>query len=162
MLEVLAKPVDKKEQYEVERNKPMPSKHHSLIQGNLNAMLYINCKDYRVLPELSVIINGNTKVPDIAIYRKEEFDLTHEEIKVKQVPLATIEILSPTQNITELLEKSKDYFDAGVKSYWLIVPPLKMAFVFHQTGSYTASFEKNDILKDKILNVEFSLSEIFV
>lgn len=150
------------EQYQLERGKPISSKHHSFIQTVLASQFLFKYKDYLPMSELSVIIKDKTKVPDIAIYRRNELDLTKEEIKTQQIPIGVIEILSPKQNITELLEKSKDYFDAGVKSYWLIVPPLKNIFVFHQAGNYTASFEKNDILKDDVLNVEFSLSEIFV
>lgn len=162
MVEVLAKPVDNKEQYEIERGKPMPSKHHSFIQTVLASQFLFKYRNYLPMSELSIVINDKAKVPDIAIYKKEEFNLTNEEIKVQQIPLGVIEILSPTQNITELLEKSKEYFEAGVKSYWLIVPPLKNVFIFHKPNNYTASFEKNDTLKDEVLDVEFSLSEIFV
>ena len=150
------------ERYELERGKSLPSKHHSFIQTVLASQFLFKYKEYLPMSELSVLIKDKTKVPDIAIYRRNEFDLAKEEIKTQQIPLGVIEILSPKHNITELLEKPKDYFEAGVKSYWLVVPPLKNIFIFHQVGHYTASFEKNDTLKDDVLNVELSLSEIFV
>ena len=54
--------------YELERDKPMPSKIMPSF-GNLHFMIRSAYgKRYRILPELSIVISSKEKVPDIAIY----------------------------------------------------------------------------------------------
>ena len=38
------------------------------------------------------------------------------------MPLLAIEILSPTQNMNELFDKSKVYLQAGIQSVWIVQP----------------------------------------
>lgn len=150
-----------KSDYELERGKPMPSKHHSIIQGAIQGNLFVQYnKQYWILPELSILFNNIQKVPDLAIYSRENFANEQEEIKTTQIPLCAIEILSPTQNINELIDKSLIYFEHGVKSYWLVVPALKTVFVFYSEENY-AAFLKDDVLKDKVLGIELDLKKIF-
>jgi Uma2 family endonuclease len=52
------------------------------------------------------------------------------------MPLGVVEIMSPTQTITELIVKSHAFFDAGVQSYWLVIPSLKTIYVFSDKGEY--------------------------
>ena len=68
------------------------------------------------MTEISIILNDAEKVPDLAIYDTKTFDTSEEEVKTTQIPLGVIEILSPSQSAHELLEKSKLYFKAGIKS----------------------------------------------
>jgi len=99
-------------------------------------------------------------LPDLAIYEKATFETEEEEIKTIQIPLAVVEILSPTQNINELVEKSKVYFENGVQSYWLVVPVLKSVFIYHEYGNFI-DFQHQEILKDEILGIELDLKLIF-
>lgn len=151
-------------QYEIERGKPMPSKNHGFLQfkiGNLIDRKYID--QFQFLSELSLIINDvNEKIPDLAIYRTEDFDwdFDNDETKVQQMPLCVVEITSPSQAITELIIKSRTYFDAGVKSYWLVIPDLKSVYVFSDKGEYEV-FAKKDILKDTVLDIELDLGQLF-
>jgi len=147
--------------YEIERGKPMPSKFHAITQSNLNFLIRAAYgKQYRVLTEISIVINGAEKVPDLAIYDKATFDTSEEEIRTIQIPLGVIEILSPSQSAHELLEKSKLYFQAGIKTYWLIFPELRAIFVFDKPDDYEA-FVKEERLNDKLLGIELDLKEVF-
>jgi hypothetical protein len=122
--------------YEVERGKPVPSRKHSLIQTKIIIAIAQLYPKYWALSEISVSLSGSEKVPDLAIYEKANFETEEEEIRTTQIPLTVIEILSPTQNINELVEKSKIYFENGVKSYWLVVPVLKSVFVDYEYGTF--------------------------
>lgn len=146
--------------YEIERGKPMPSKRHSIIQGKIGGEFYANFTKYWASPELSLDLGGKEKVPDLAIYEKATFEMEEEEIRTVQIPLTVIEILSPTQNINELVEKSKVYFENGVKSYWLVVPVLKSVFVYYEYGSFV-DFQHNEVLKDDVLEIELDLGKVF-
>ena len=75
-------------------------------------------------------------------------------------PLCAIEILSPTQSLSELLEKSEHYFLKGTKSYWLVIPEFENIYVYEQPFNYTI-FRKTEILKDNNLNIELDSSKIF-
>ena len=147
--------------YELQRGKPMPSKLHSIIQNNLGFILNLNYRNkYQFLSELSIEIDGWSSVPDIAIYPKMEIDYLHDEIHVTEVPLCTIEILSPTQSLNDLTSKVEKYFQAGVKSCWLVIPGFKNIYVFTTPDSYKI-FTSDQMLEDEQLNISFSLAEVF-
>ena len=145
--------------YETERDKPMPSKHHAIIQGNIHFLLrLLYGEKFRVLPEVSLDLPVKDRIPDLAIYPM--MDYGEEEIKMTELPLCAVEILSPTQTHADLNEKRKQYFAAGVKSYWLVFPDLKSVYVFRNPEDYDV-FTRQDILKDKVLDVEIDLKEVF-
>ena len=147
--------------YELERGKPMPGTVHAFIQGNLIFSLKSRYqKEYHILPELSLDISDQPTVPDIAVYAKFAIDLLQDVIKRKDPPLLTIEILSPTQSLDTLVEKTLQYFGMGVKSCWVVLPSLRAVAVYHQPHQYTF-FSEADTLKDKNLNLTLPLAEIF-
>jgi len=150
-----------KSDYELERDKPMPSKNHSIVQGNLHFLIRSAYgKRYRVLPEVSIVISSKEKVPDIAIYSTLEFTPGEDETRLENAPLGVIEILSPSQSLTELIAKSAAYFEAGVLSYWLVLPDLRSIYVFSAPGEYQV-FTREDRLEDPRLEVELELGEVF-
>ena len=150
-----------KSEYELERDKPMPSKNHAIVQGNLHFMIRSAYgKRYRILPEVSIVISSKEKVPDIAIYPSMEFTPGEDETRLETAPLGVIEILPPSQSLTELITKSAAYFEGGVLSYWLVLPDLRSIYVFSAPGEYE-SFNKEDKLEDPRLEIELELKDIF-
>lgn len=148
-------------QYELERNKPMPSKLHSIIQSNLIGLFFVHYNDiYRVYSELSISLEGWDSVPDIAIYPKEEEDFREDLIQLTKVPLGVIEILSPTQNMQELISKAEKYFQHGVLSCWLVFPLLKNIYVFESREAYQI-FKHEEELTDNRLNIKLPLERVF-
>ena len=146
--------------YEIERGKPMPSKNHAFVQGNLYFHLRSMFEQFQVLPEISLKLGSSEKVPDLAIFKNIEFTYNEDEIRVSQIPLAVVEILSPTQNLTELLVKAHAYFDNGVQSYWLVLPALRSIYVF-SSPTESEVYTHKDILKDELLGIELELKKIF-
>jgi Uma2 family endonuclease len=75
-------------------------------------------------------------------------------------PITTMEILSPTQAVKDLIEKVRDvYFPAGVKSAWIIIPPFKSVYVMYPnapTENFTAG-----LIKDHATGVEIRLEDLF-
>ncbi len=148
--------------YELERGKPLPSTVHSLIQGNSIFALKSNYgKIYHVLPELSLDTPDHKPlVPDIAIYPKFDIDRQHDVLRREDAPLATLEILSPKQSLSDLIEKTQRYFQLGVTSCWIIIPGMDAIAVSHQPGQYTF-FSGTETLQDDKLNIQIPLSEVF-
>ena len=92
--------------YELERGKPMPSKNHGLVQGNMTIALGIKYrKEYSFLTELTLEFGEKNYVPDICIYPKQTYDGRNDEIRVTAPPLTAIEILSPKQGSEEIMKK---------------------------------------------------------
>lgn len=154
----------KKSQYELERGKPTPTKNHSIIQSRIGKFVSENYENrFEILPELTLLINEKSITPDLIFYNFDniliDFD-DEDEISVSQIPLGVVEIMSPTQTITELIVKSHAFFDAGVKSYWLVIPSLKTIYVFSDKGEYEV-YAKTDKLIDNQLNIEMDLGKLF-
>jgi Uma2 family endonuclease len=147
--------------YEIERGKPMPSRNHAYIQSKIIKLLDRKyAGSFEGISELSLIIEGTERVPDVLIYQDFEFRPGNDEVKVKEMPLAVVEILSPTQQLADLIAKSYLYFEAGVKSYWLVLPDLMTIYVFSAPNEYEA-YVKKGMLIDTKLNIELDLESVF-
>lgn len=147
--------------YEIERQKPTPDKLHAFLQGGLLSLIkYKYRKTYDVLPELNILFNGEKKIPDLSIYKKNTLDFTKNETSVSEIPVGAIEILSGQQAIGQLTEKLELYLSAGVQSYWLVVPELRSIYVYHNAYE-NQIYGRKDILKDEILGIELDLKEVF-
>ncbi|MBC7571133.1 MAG: Uma2 family endonuclease [Spirosoma sp.] len=146
--------------YERERGKPMPSFNHSKLQARLSQQLLNQYEDrYDVLSELSLEAPNPSYVPDLCLFPVEPSNWREDEVKVSEVPLTVIEIISPSQTDTELTEKSKAYFAAGVKSYWLVQPVLRTIFVLLPTGDELVFH--NNVLTDPTNGVSIDLRKVF-
>ncbi len=147
--------------YEIERDKPMPSKNHALLQDNISFALNLSYRSaYSILPEIALGTPGKGSVPDLAVYPKLNLDVRHDVTRLSEPPLVAIEILSPEQNIQDLIEKTDRYFAFGVKSCWIVLPSLKTIIVY--SGPDTFEYVKaNAILKDPNTSFELDLSKVF-
>ncbi len=149
-------------QYEIERNKPMTSKNHSIVQGNLITALNIRYrKTHSFFSELDIVMPEKPNcVPDIAIYPKLKIDFLDDVIGMTDMPLTAIEIVSSSQSDYEIVRKINRYFQAGVKSCWLVNPPLQAISVYSEIGKYTF-FNTDMMLTDPVTGIELPLAEVF-
>jgi Uma2 family endonuclease len=153
--------VEAQNSYELERNKPMPSKNHGKIQSKIIFGLMMKYQnDYSIISELGLDLNDWLCTPDISLYLPEPLDVMNDEIKMKEPPLGVIEILSPTQTLNDLTDKAIQYFEHGVKSCWLVLPTLKTIYVFSGPQQYEA-FVQDEVVIDRTLNIELPLKEVF-
>ena len=148
--------------YEIERNKPMPSKNHSIVQGNLLIALGIRYrKAHSFFSELDIVMPQKPNcVPDIAIYPKLKIDFLDDVIGMTDMPITAIEIVSSSQSDYEIVRKINRYFQAGVKSCWLVNPPLQAISVYSEIGKYTF-FNTDMTLSDPVTGIELPLNEVF-
>ncbi len=159
--EVATIATETKSAYEIERNKPMPSKNHAIVQTNLVVQLAIKYpKKFRALSEISIVVEDKERVPDIGIFKKLVYTPGNDDIRVSETPIGVIEILSPTQALGDLVTKSVKYFDAGIQSYWLVLPDLKTIFVFDQPEEYEVYSKKQQLI-DKVLDIKLELVDVF-
>ncbi len=83
-----------------------------------------------------------------------------DKIAFAEMPLTTIEIVSPTQSNDEILAKFERYFFAGVQSCWLVIPSFQPISVYSSINKFKF-FTTEMILADPKTNIELRLSDVF-
>ena len=97
--------------YELEHGKPVSSLSYSIVQANTVFELKPRHREqFRFISEVNIEIAGRAMVPDIGIFPKMVADMANDSIVIQQMPLTTIEILSPLQALSELMGKANAYF----------------------------------------------------
>ena len=62
--------------------------------------------------------------------------------------------------MAELVTKSHLYFDAGISSYWLVLPVLESIYVYSSKGERKV-YTYSDTLIDTKLDIELDLMKAF-
>ena len=148
-------------QYELERNKPMPSLNHAKVQYRLAKYLGLAYDaEFDILPELTINFPVKAAVPDIAIYPKIADDWHADIIRRTELPLLAIEILSPKQVFDDILDNIHQiYFPAGLKSAWVVLPSAQSIMIFRpNTKPQTYA---SGIMRDEASGFELDLDKIF-
>jgi Uma2 family endonuclease len=151
----------------------MSSKNPSLAVGRLAGLLF-NDGRFTVMPELSLDMNlidlapyglkaKDELVPDICLYSKEDnIDFSDlDELKVTQIPLLAIEVLSPRQGINEIIAKFHAYFALGIKSCWLVIPVTKSITIYSQPNQPKTFDINDDELVDEVTDIRLPTQKIF-
>jgi Uma2 family endonuclease len=117
-----------------------------------------------VLSELTLAI-GNGLTPDISVYPKDEIkpNFWEDISRFEKPPLLAIEIISPSQNIQDLLSKAKILVQSGAKSVWTVEPFSYSIWVTNEKGTklfHNTTIEIEGVTVDfqKIFGADISLS----
>jgi Uma2 family endonuclease len=108
--------------------KPMPQGEHSVLQGELCEVINTAAKSQKIaraFPELRCVFGGNAIVPDVAVFRWERIPRTASGRVANRFELHpdwAIEIRSPDQSTTKLLEKLLKCTQAGSELGWMLDP----------------------------------------
>ena len=146
--------------YEIERGKPIPNIIHGTLQSKINRLLGNSYDSKFIFPNELALATTPPTTPDICIYPKKKLDMRTVEAKETEMPITTVEILSPSQTIDELQDKAWNiYFPAGVRSAWIVVPELKVIQLLLPEGEPRV-FHKNT-LSDPATGIELSLEQVF-
>ena len=146
--------------YEIERGKPMPSFNHVIIQARISQQLLNGYEDqFTVGSELSLNATTPPTVPDLCIYPETPVNWLEDQVSVSRVPLTVIEIISPSQIVTELTKKAQQFFTIGVASYWLVQPTFRSVVIL-QPNADELVFH-NDTLTDPTNGISIDLKKVF-
>ncbi len=148
--------------YEIERNKPMPTYNHGKLQTRIGHLMLNKYEDrYEPISEPTLATPERPRTPDLGFFLVRPSDWFDSEAKISEPPLGIVEIVSPSQSEQEMVKKLKTYFDFGVKSAWLVVPVFKTIYVFTEYRNYNTFTLEDGTLKDQTLGVELSMQAIF-
>ncbi|MEZ4734932.1 MAG: Uma2 family endonuclease [Caldilineaceae bacterium] len=159
--------IDNGEQENAEETVGMGSYNHAMTQTNLGFLLK-RLGGYSVFTELSLDTSGvaldnvpkrDETRPDVCLYPKRSLSRPFDILKMSEMPLLTVEILSPRQGIQEILEKFAVYFACGVQSCWLVDPITAIVAVYSSLDERTV-FSTGEVV-DKKLGIHLPFSEIF-
>ncbi|MCP4399158.1 MAG: Uma2 family endonuclease [bacterium] len=130
---------------------------HSAVQVNLVYELR-RLTEYRIYTELSIVVDGVEYKPDVCAYPYRELDKKHDIIKMEELPVLAIEIVSPMQVLQKVVEKIDVYTASGIQSCWMVVPYPTTVTVYN--GSAEKIFVEGNIL-DSITGIELPIAQIF-
>ena len=134
--------------------KPMPKTHHSRLQLKLASAIELVAEASQValaFPELRCTFGGRSVVPDIAVVYWDKIPLNNagepENSAIFFAPDWTIEILSPNQKSTKVIDNILHCLEHGSQLGWLIDPNDKSIFVFQPQQTprvYKADLSNNE------------------
>ncbi|ETW95620.1 MAG: hypothetical protein ETSY1_29865 [Candidatus Entotheonella factor] len=152
---------------EEEESDDKGSHNHSMVQANL-AYLLKAMGGYTVFIELSLDVSHLDReryqvrdelVPDLALYPKRPLSLPHDILRMTEMPILVIEILSPRQGTASILGKFEAYFALGIPSCWLVDPLTQTVHVYRSPTDRT-TFSTGDVA-DTSLHSHTPIAEIF-
>jgi Uma2 family endonuclease len=129
---------------------------HSMIQGILIRMLYECARrlPIRVVPELRMRVSRTRfRIPDICVMLKQQ----RPEPVLTTPSFLCIEILSPEDRMSRVIERVREYLGFGVSHIWVVDPENRTAY------SYTKDEgrEVNDPLMSANPEISISLGDLF-
>ncbi|MBY0506057.1 MAG: Uma2 family endonuclease [Bryobacteraceae bacterium] len=107
--------------------KPMPTRKHGLIQGWLVELLRREAPEWEPGSEVTVQVRtGKFLVPDLIAQRR---DLIQDPYPTEPVALC-VEILSPSDRLSDALAKCEAYLAWGVADTWILDPDQRCAWTY--------------------------------
>lgn len=98
--------------------------------------------------------------PDVCLYPKRGLLQPKDILKMKEMPLLAVEILSPKQGLYDIVEKFRLYFALGIRSCWLVEPVLQTVTVYSASTQWR-TFTTGEVV-DETLNIHLALDELFI
>jgi Uma2 family endonuclease len=152
-----------------EADEDMGSFNHGYIQVRLG-ILFDRLGSFTPVNELSLDVSGielskfdirskEEIKPDISLYPKRGLSQPRDILKMREMPLLAVEILSPKQGLYEIWEKFRLYFELGIQSCWLVEPTTRVVTVYSSSQQWQA-FSSGEVIDEK-LGIHIPLSEIF-
>ncbi|AGA89445.1 hypothetical protein Thimo_0599 [Thioflavicoccus mobilis 8321] len=104
------------------------SNRHSLLQGEIQALLRRFADDGLAFPECSVATDAGVKVADVA-WASTAFLRRHGAANpYPEAPEIVIEVLSASNSRAEMEEKKALYFARGAQEFWLCTDAGEIVF----------------------------------
>lgn len=134
------------------------SYHQAYLAAKLSMALGKQ-EGFSVFSHLTLNINNESYAPQVCVYKKHKIDWLHDKDRIIEPPLLAVEVLGPTYGTRDVIDTFKSYFQAKIKSCWLVVPVTRSIVVFdsYETGT---TFTQGRI-KDPVLSIEIEHGEIF-
>lgn len=149
--------------------KPMPQGKHSKLQGRLVSVINNLAESGNIalaLPELRCTFSGRSIVPDIAVFTWNRIPLDEDgdiANAFTSYPDWTIEILSPDQSQTKVINNILHCLQAGCQMGWLLDPDEKsvIAYPAGQQPIFFQQAEEIIVTPGFMRDLRLSVGELF-
>ncbi len=149
--------------------KPVPQGQHSTIQCELLSFINSFIKVNRIgwaLPELRCNFGGRSLVPDVVIFQWQNLATNPDGAIANQFnipPDWVIEILSPDQSVTRVINNILHCLAHGSQMVWLIDPQEKLIFAYTPNQAPAAFELDTDIIPAPAFanNLQLTVGQIF-
>ena len=110
------------------------------------------------IPETDVQLTGiQMRRPDIAFFSKKQI---YEDVDF--IPEFAIEVISDSDKMIDVENKLIEYFKAGVKVVWHIIPAQEVVYVYTSRSEVKICFDKDICSAKPVLeDFEISVEDIF-
>lgn len=153
----------------VEEFTDMGSFNHGYIQMRLGSLIE-QTGQYTPVSELTLDVSGidvaqfglrskEEVKPDICVYPRRGLSRPQDILKMSDMPLLAIEIVSPRQGLYDLIIKFRVYFTLGIQSCWLVEPTINAVSVYTTIDQWE-TYTRDDVIDEK-LNLRIPVSQIF-
>ena len=127
-------------------------------------LLFIEKGHYKkgsLIPESDVQLTGlQMRRPDIAFFTREQSYQGREGVDV--IPEFAIEVISSGDKLIDVENKLIEYFKAGVKVVWHIIPAQEVVYVYTSRSEVKICFDKDICSAKPVLeDFEISVADIF-
>ena len=105
---------------------------HALMQMETGCWFEQHADAWGVIPAFGVRVRvsaSRVRLPDIVVAKIGPWPPT-----LVEPPLIAIEVLSPLDSFTELIEKLRDYAAMGIPNIWIIDPQVRRSWSYEGSG----------------------------
>lgn len=131
---------------------PPPKKPHGIALSNFARILGNHSFDvggvYVVSGDSGVILRRNpdtVRGPDVAVYTDGKTSETMETGYSESIPALVVEILSPSDTMTQVTKKVTEYIRAGTKVVW-VADPENRSVIVNRPGELPAVADEDEEL----------------
>jgi Uma2 family endonuclease len=137
------RPEDEEQLYEIVNGKrvelPAMSAYATWIASRLGHRLGPFAEDHSlgtVVTEMLFVLDGERNLrrrPDVAFVSAQQWPLERELAESgdwEVVPDLAVEVVSPTDEFSDVVSKVREYFQYGVRRVWVIVPEERQVYVY--------------------------------
>jgi Uma2 family endonuclease len=124
--EVLADPSVAKLPYRIETDRhghivmsPPPAFSHSQRQGKIVGLMLTLLPEGQAMPECPLSTSDGVKAIDVAWLSTTRLEHAEKPLVLVKAPEICVEILSPSNSVSEIQEKRALYFEAGAQEVWI-------------------------------------------
>ena len=168
-------PIEPSEHYEVVDDRIVEEPPLGVLEGWIASLLdqtlgyhVTRARLGRVMSEVLFVLNEESRLrrrPDVAFVSHERWPLNRAVPRVAAwdvVPEIAVEIISPTDVVSDLMDKIHEYFVAGVKLVWVVYPAHKLVYCYTSETSLSILTAKDELVADPILgDFRLPLAQLF-
>jgi Uma2 family endonuclease len=139
--------------------KPTMGFEASWVAGELYDLLHGHCRakkfgvpvtaeaSYQCFPRYP----GLVRKPDVSVLLEHRDTFIPPKIHSTKAPGIVIEVVSPGNSSTAMIEKAEEFLGAGTQLVWIVEPELRMVFIHRADGTVTKLREPAELSGENVL-----------